>query len=97
MKQYPSIDGHIVHLPVIAFDKLDGSNIRCEWNRKKGLHKFGSRKVLLGADHTVLGESRELRTREVRRRAWAHLHGPALAGDNVLLRVPRSSLFRWAA
>jgi hypothetical protein len=46
-----------VHLPVIAFDKLDGSNIRCEWNRKKGLHKFGSRKVLLGADHTVLGKA----------------------------------------
>lgn len=60
MKQYPSIDGHIVHAPIIAFDKLDGSNIRCEWDRKKGLHKFGSRKVLLGADHATLGTAASL-------------------------------------
>lgn len=60
MKQYHSIDGHIVHQPIYAFDKIDGSNIRCEWDRKKGLHKFGSRKVLLGADHPFLGQAEQL-------------------------------------
>ncbi len=60
MKQYPSIDGRIVQMPVLAFDKLDGSNIRCEWHRKKGLHKFGSRKVLVGEDHAVLGKAQSL-------------------------------------
>jgi hypothetical protein len=34
-------------LPCIAFDKLDGQNIRCEWTKKKGWWKFGSRNVLL--------------------------------------------------
>ena len=43
-----------------AWDKLYGSQIRCEWDRKKGLHKFGSRKVLLGADHPYLGSAEAL-------------------------------------
>lgn len=60
MKQYPSIPGTIVGIDVIAFDKLDGSNIRCEWTRKNGLHKFGSRKVLLGEDHPFLGRAIDL-------------------------------------
>ena len=60
MKQYRSIDGRIVDIDVIAFDKLDGSNIRAEWDRKHGLHKFGSRKVLLGADHPFLGRAIEV-------------------------------------
>ena len=44
MKEYPSIDywnKGIFGLPVWAFDKIDGSNIRVEWNRKlskKSLH-----------------------------------------------------------
>lgn len=57
MKHYPSFDGKIIHHPVVAFGKLDGSNLRCEWNRKQGLHKFGSRKVLLGEDHPVMGRA----------------------------------------
>lgn len=28
---------------VIAFDKLDGSNLRFEWNPKRGFYKFGAR------------------------------------------------------
>ena len=60
MKTYPSIDGHIVNHPIYAFDKLDGSNIRCEWSRKQGLHKFGSRRVLLGEDHPHLGKAQGL-------------------------------------
>jgi len=30
-----------------AFDKLDGSNIRCEWSRKRGWYKFGTRNVMI--------------------------------------------------
>lgn len=50
MKSYASIPGWKDAprgLPCIAFDKLDGQNIRCEWTKKKGWWKFGSRNVLL--------------------------------------------------
>lgn len=57
MKHYPSIDGQIIDKPITAFDKLDGSQVRCEWDRKHGLHKFGSRKVLLGEDHLTMGRA----------------------------------------
>lgn len=30
----------------IAFDKLDGSNLRFEWNKKTGWHKFGTRQLM---------------------------------------------------
>lgn len=55
MKAYPSITTKIdfsksYHL----FDKLDGSNIRAEWNPKKGFYKFGSRTQLLTPDQSVL-------------------------------------------
>ena len=46
-------------LPVYAFDKLDGSNIRAEWSRKTGFCKFGSRKLLLDETHP-LGEAKQL-------------------------------------
>ena len=59
MKHYPSITGKIVDIDIFAFAKLDGSNIRAEWSRKRGLDKFGSRKVLLGADHPFLGRAIE--------------------------------------
>lgn len=40
----------------VAFYKYDGSNIRCEWSKKKGWYKFGSRTVLI--DRTApLGDS----------------------------------------
>jgi hypothetical protein len=50
MKDYWSIPGWKDAprgLPCIAFDKLDGNNIRCEWTKKKGWWKFGSRNVLI--------------------------------------------------
>ena len=49
MKSYPTIEHTVSHdIPVVVFDKLDGSNIRAEWNRKqKKFYKFGSRNVLL--------------------------------------------------
>ena len=59
MKQYPSISAGVIYgLPVYVFDKLDGSNIRCEWSRKrKKFTKFGSRHVLIGEDQPFLGKS----------------------------------------
>jgi hypothetical protein len=59
MKQYRSISKDVnPSVLIYAFDKLDGSNIRVEWDRKLGFHKFGSRKKLLqgGEDH-VLAEA----------------------------------------
>ncbi len=60
MKQYPSIPRQAQNIPVYAFDKLDGSNIRAEWNKKKGFHKFGSRTQLIDHTHDFLGEAPEL-------------------------------------
>lgn len=61
MKQYPSIpswrQGAVWGLPIVAFDKLDGSNIRFEWSRKRGWHKFGSRHCLIDERHEQLGEA----------------------------------------
>ena len=48
MKEYPSIEKVCVNKTVYAFDKLDGSQIRAEWNKKKGFWKFGTRRKLLG-------------------------------------------------
>jgi hypothetical protein len=53
MIEYPSILGwnEIVRgKPCIAFDKLDGNNIRFGWTRKSGFHKFGTRRNRI--DHT---------------------------------------------
>lgn len=52
MKSYPSIPNSggqsfeglgLVHV----FDKLDGSNLRAEWTKKRGWFKFGSRTQLI--------------------------------------------------
>jgi len=60
MKIYPSIPKEITRGAVVyAQDKLDGSCIRAEWSRKRGLYKFGTRKRLLGADEKPLGEAIE--------------------------------------
>lgn len=57
MKQYPSINGQIIQgKPYFAFDKLDGSSIRTEWNPKKGFYKFGSRTVLFDERSSDLGK-----------------------------------------
>lgn len=52
MKEYPSIS-RVTQFgkPVYVFDKLDGSNLRAEWDRKKGWWKFGKRHGLV--DHTL--------------------------------------------
>ena len=49
MKDYPSINGinRYNKAPLgqscIAFRKLDGSNLRFEWSKKRGWHLFGTR------------------------------------------------------
>lgn len=60
MKEYPSINKIIANENIIAFDKLDGSNIRAEWNRKNGFYKFGTRRRLLDANEPILGKAIEL-------------------------------------
>ena len=58
MKSYPSITSEIEYgTKCIAFDKIDGSNIRAEWSLKKGFYKFGTRKRLLDTYDKVFGES----------------------------------------
>jgi hypothetical protein len=48
MKSYPSITKDIRQdIYIYAFDKLDGSNIRAEWNSKRGFYKFGTRHQLM--------------------------------------------------
>lgn len=49
MQDYPSIErGYIVKgEPIYAFDKMDGSQIRAEWTKKKKFWKFGTRKQLI--------------------------------------------------
>jgi hypothetical protein len=51
MKQYDSIEyyGDYWGLPVVAFDKLDGSNLRFEFSQKRGFYKFGTRRQMI--DH----------------------------------------------
>lgn len=52
MKHYPSIPKFMnIYDDVYAFDKLDGSQIRAEYNSKKGFYKFGTRNQLI--DHAT--------------------------------------------
>ena len=51
MKEYPTISRVLSRgESIYAFDKLDGSNIRAEWSRKKCFYKYGKRRGLL--DHS---------------------------------------------
>ena len=61
MKQYLSIPATPAYgCYSYLFDKLDGSNIRAEWDKKKGFWKFGSRRRLLGTDQEFLNGADEL-------------------------------------
>jgi len=61
VKQYPEIGNRPVGGQAIyAFDKLDGSNVRAEWKRKRGWWKFGSRTRLLDRSESPLGEAIDL-------------------------------------
>lgn len=57
MKSYPSIEyATECRLPIVAFDKLDGSNVRAEWSMKRGFHKFGTRHRLVDASDPAFGK-----------------------------------------
>lgn len=65
MKQYASIESKgVFGEPIYAFDKLDGSNFRVEWNRKLskkttstcGFNKFGTRTQLINKVNEVFGD-----------------------------------------
>jgi hypothetical protein len=60
MKSYPSIPSvPIEGSSIWAFDKIDGSQIRAEWSKKRGFYKFGSRRQLIGSNN-LLGEAEGL-------------------------------------
>ena len=69
MKEYPSIlsahdllarSGDYLGRPFVAFEKLDGSNIRAEWDRQRDWHRFGSRRRLLDTSQPLLGQAIQL-------------------------------------
>ncbi len=63
LKTYPSIAyASECRLPIVAFDKLDGSNIRAEWTKKKGWSKFGTRHRLLDESDPIFGQVPKLLT-----------------------------------
>jgi len=75
MKQYPSIQHRLDKgLDIIAFDKLDGSNIRAEWTQKAGFNKFGSRKCLI--DESMTGEQGLGNAVTVFKREWGEILPP---------------------
>lgn len=58
MKSYPSISGNHDYSNIFyVFDKLDGTNIRAEWSKKKGFYKFGTRNQLIDKTNTQWGKS----------------------------------------
>lgn len=60
MKEYPSIE-HYSNIfsgrTCYAFYKLDGSNLRWEWSKKRGWFKFGTRTRLFDKTDEVFGEA----------------------------------------
>jgi hypothetical protein len=62
MKEYwqiPGVSSAPIGNPCIAFKKLDGSNIRYEWNRKQGWSKFGTRHRMLDRSDSNFGTAIE--------------------------------------
>lgn len=63
MKSYPSIP-HVeitdIGRDCISFYKYDGSNLRFEWNRRKGFYKFGTRHRLFDHTDPVFGPAVQL-------------------------------------
>lgn len=64
MKYYPSIPRstgqNFREFEAYVFDKLDGSNLRAEWTRKRGWDKFGTRERLFDESDEVFGEAIKL-------------------------------------
>lgn len=61
MKHYPSITKEVRQdIHIWAFDKLDGSNIRAEWNSKRGFYKFGTKNQLIDETSKPFGKAIQL-------------------------------------
>ena len=63
MKSYPSISGikkEFNGLPCIAFDKIDGSNLRFLWRKKVGWCNFGTRNRLFDRNDPDFGSAIDL-------------------------------------
>lgn len=61
MKSYKSINKVVIpNVYIYAFDKIDGSNIRAEWSRKKKFNKFGTRTRLVDNSDPIFGKVPEL-------------------------------------
>ena len=58
MIEYPSIlnSSKAPRQPCVAFEKLDGSNIRVKYTQKRGFDLFGSRTQLIDESHPHLGK-----------------------------------------
>ena len=61
MLTYPSIDSIGTSriergVSCFTFVKYDGSNLRFEWNKKNGFHKFGTRRELFDHSHPIFGK-----------------------------------------
>lgn len=59
MKSYPKIDHYkntIMGMECYAFEKIDGSNLRLEWNRNKGWYKFGTRNNMIDRSYPEFGK-----------------------------------------
>lgn len=58
MKEYPSIPRYNKDFPdikIFTFDKIDGSNLRFEWNKKRGWYKYGTRNHLFDSSDETFG------------------------------------------
>lgn len=64
MKSYPSIlnstGKSFREFDAYVFDKVDGSNLRFEWSRKRGWYKFGTRNRLFDTSDEVFGSAIQL-------------------------------------
>lgn len=62
MIEYPTIPNNskAPREACIAFDKLDGSNVRVKYTQKKGFQLFGSRHELMDESHPHLGQAIEV-------------------------------------
>jgi glycerol-3-phosphate dehydrogenase len=91
MKSYPSIPTTIrADVPIHAFDKLDGSQIRAVWAPKPGFVNFGTRTRALESSHPWLGEAIALIRDKYEAgltRALAARSGPGPEGDPVSLAL----------
>lgn len=57
MREYREIEyyGNNIGLPIFAFDKIDGSNLRFEYSPKRGFYKFGTRQMMIDNSHEEFG------------------------------------------